>query len=113
MQYLIDLDLDGYETEKEMNEACKEFIYDQFNMTASSVSIIEDKNVHFKVYNNEIPVSISLTEEKKNKIIQSLIRYMQENDCVDSEKLLQNDDCIMEAPVTLAEMIEILEVNHK
>jgi len=43
-KFIVDLWLDGYETEEEMEEACEEFIYDQLNMTASSVKIqkIED-----------------------------------------------------------------------
>jgi hypothetical protein len=39
--FLIDLWLDGYDNEKSMKEACAEFIYDQLNVTASSVTIIE------------------------------------------------------------------------
>ncbi len=38
-KFIVDLWLDGYETEEEMEEACEEFIYDQLNMTASSVKI--------------------------------------------------------------------------
>ena len=38
-KFIVDLYLDGYETEKEMEDACEEFIYDQLNFTASSVKI--------------------------------------------------------------------------
>lgn len=38
-KFIVDLWLDGYETEEEMEEACEEFIYDQLNMTASSVKV--------------------------------------------------------------------------
>jgi hypothetical protein len=43
-RFIVDLWLDGYETEEEMEVACEEFIYEQLNMTASSVTIerIED-----------------------------------------------------------------------
>lgn len=43
-RFIVDLWLDGYETEEEMEAACEEFIYEQLNMTASSVKIerIED-----------------------------------------------------------------------
>ena len=37
-RYIVDLWLDGYETEEEMEEACDEFLYEQLNMTASSVT---------------------------------------------------------------------------
>jgi len=37
-RFILDLWLDGYENEKDMEEACHEFIYDQLNMTASGVT---------------------------------------------------------------------------
>jgi hypothetical protein len=40
-KFLVDLWLDGYESEEEMKEACKTFIDEQLNMTASSVKITE------------------------------------------------------------------------
>ena len=41
MKFIVDLWIDGYETEDKMKEACFEFIYQQLNMTASSVTIEE------------------------------------------------------------------------
>lgn len=38
-KFEVDLWLDGYETYEEMVDACGEFIYDQLNMSASSVSV--------------------------------------------------------------------------
>ena len=38
-KFLVELWLDGYETEEEMEKACEEFIYEQLNMTASSVKV--------------------------------------------------------------------------
>jgi hypothetical protein len=45
-KFIVDLWLDGYETEEQMVEACKVFIYEQLNFTASSVDIeyIDEKN---------------------------------------------------------------------
>lgn len=40
-KFSLELDLDGYESEEEMIEACYEFIYDQLNFTASSVRNIQ------------------------------------------------------------------------
>ena len=39
MKFIVDLELDGYETEEEEKKACEEFIYEQLNFAASSVSI--------------------------------------------------------------------------
>lgn len=41
MKFIVDLWMDGYETEEEMKEACWEFIYEQLNFSASSVKIEE------------------------------------------------------------------------
>jgi len=38
-KFIVDLDLDGYDTEEEMIEACMELIYEQLNFSASSVSV--------------------------------------------------------------------------
>lgn len=38
-KFVIDLWLDGYETEEEHDAACVEFIQDQLDFTASSVTV--------------------------------------------------------------------------
>jgi hypothetical protein len=38
-KFIVDLWLDGYETDEELEKACEEFIYEQLNFTASSVKI--------------------------------------------------------------------------
>ncbi len=45
-KFIVDLWLDGYETEEEMIQACEEFIYEQLSFSASSVSVerIEDED---------------------------------------------------------------------
>ena len=40
MKMLIEIWLDGYNTEKEMESACIEFVEEQLNMTASSIKIL-------------------------------------------------------------------------
>ena len=38
-KYIVELWMDGYDNEKDMEEACDEFIYEQLHFTASSVKI--------------------------------------------------------------------------
>lgn len=38
-RFIVDLWLDGYDTEEEMIDACEEFIYEQLNFSASNVEI--------------------------------------------------------------------------
>jgi hypothetical protein len=40
-KFIIELSMDGYETEEEEIEACKEFIKEQLDFSASSVKILE------------------------------------------------------------------------
>ena len=48
-KFIVDLWLDGYETEEEMIQACEEFIYEQLSFSASSVSVerIEDEDQNY------------------------------------------------------------------
>jgi hypothetical protein len=46
-KFLVDLWMDGYKSEKEMIEACEEFIKEQLDFSASSVdvSLLTDKEI--------------------------------------------------------------------
>jgi hypothetical protein len=43
-KFIVDLWLDGYEDEKELEKACKEFIEEQLDFAASSVTVTLVKN---------------------------------------------------------------------
>jgi hypothetical protein len=38
-KFIVELWLDGYDTEEDMIDACMEFIYEQLNFTASHVEV--------------------------------------------------------------------------
>lgn len=46
-KFIVDLWLDGYNTEEEMTVACEKFIYDQLNFSGSGVEIarIQEDNI--------------------------------------------------------------------
>jgi hypothetical protein len=44
MKFLIDLELDGYDSEQEMREACYEYIKDQLGSAGTYVTIIGDED---------------------------------------------------------------------
>jgi len=68
------------------------------------------EKLEFELYDGELKVSLLITEEKKNAVIQRIIQYCIENDCVDGEVLHQNDECLIEAPSVLSDIIDdILE----
>jgi hypothetical protein len=63
----------------------------------------------FSVYGNDLRVKINITKEKKKEIIKKLLKFMKQYDCVDSETLHQNDDCLIESPMLVSDMIDILK----
>jgi hypothetical protein len=63
-KFIVDLWLDGYETEEAMAEACEQFIYDQLNFSGSSVKIMKipsPDNIAKQL------VNVQTTKEDKDK----------------------------------------------
>ena len=52
-KFLVELYLDGYETEEEMNDACLEFIEEQLNFSASSVKVTPINDNYIKPKHGE------------------------------------------------------------
>jgi len=66
MKFIVDLWLDGYNSEEEMNMACKEFIKEQLDFTASSVQIEEyDESRESK---SAIPSADKMFEACRNEL---------------------------------------------
>lgn len=51
-------------------------------------------------------VKVEITEEKKDAIIERILQYCKENKCTSGEKLHQDDDCIIDAPCVLSDIID-------
>jgi len=78
--FLVDLWLDGYESEAEMEAACKEFIHDQLNMTASGVSIKQlqfDPKTGFDGSIEEAARYIEWNETLRRKLAEKTQRNLQ------------------------------------
>ena len=68
------------------------------------------EKLDFELYDGELKVSLLITEEKKNAVMQRIIQYCIEHNCIDGEVLHQNDECLIEAPSVLSDIIDnILE----
>lgn len=67
MKYIIDLFLDGYDTEKEQEEACRQFILDELDISSSSIKVIG------KIEDDEEEKSFVLYGGSKETIINQLI----------------------------------------
>lgn len=56
------------------------------------------------VYDEEVEISISQDQQKA--IINRIVQYMADNECTLGESLVQNDECIINAPNCLAQIID-------
>ena len=65
----------------------------------------------FKIYGGDYDVSYEMTEEKKNKIINKIIEYAKEHNCISAEHLMQDDKCMIDSYSLMADIIEIFEFN--
>lgn len=70
--------------------------------------------IEFDIYDGNVKVSVDITEEKKQLIVDRILQYCKDENCVSGEKLHQNDDCIINAPDVLSDIIDnILKFEYK
>lgn len=60
--------------------------------------------INVSIHDEDIQISIS--KEQKKQIINRVIQYIVDNNCISGEKLHQDDDCIIYAPVCLSDIID-------
>lgn len=60
----------------------------------------------FDIYGGDLKVKVDITDEKKDKIIERILQYCKENNCVDGETLHQSDNCLLDAPNVLSDIID-------
>ena len=64
----------------------------------------------FKIY-DEYEATFTLTQAKREAVIKRILDYMIKHDCTCGETLHQSDDCLIDAPNVLSDIIDnILEV---
>jgi hypothetical protein len=47
-----------------------------------------------------------ITQEKKDLIVERILKYCKDNDCTCGETLHQSDECIIDAPHVLSDIID-------
>lgn len=60
----------------------------------------------FKGYDGDGEITINITDEKKDLILERIIKYCKEHDCYCGETLHQSDDCLIYAPDVLSDIID-------
>lgn len=60
----------------------------------------------FNLYGGDLKVKVDITDEKKDKIIERILQYCKENNCIDGETLHQSDNCLLDAPNVLSDIID-------
>ena len=51
-------------------------------------------------------MNIERTPEKDKEIVDKLVKWFEEHNCYDGETLCQDDDCIIDAPNLLADILD-------
>jgi len=67
----------------------------------------------FLLYNGDLKITYEITDEKKNKIINKIIEYVKKNDCTDGEHLFQDDNCLLDAPELVSDLLDVFEFNSE
>lgn len=62
--------------------------------------------IEFTIYDGDLEVKVEITEEKKNAIIERLLTYCKRHECISGEVLHQSDNCIIDAPIVLSDIID-------
>jgi hypothetical protein len=60
----------------------------------------------FNLYGGDLKVKVDITDEKKDKIIERILQYCKENNCINGETLHQSDNCLLDAPNVLSDIID-------
>lgn len=60
----------------------------------------------FTIYGGDVKVSVDITEEKKDQIVEAVLKWCIEHECTSGEMLCQDDDCIIDAPELLSDIID-------
>lgn len=56
------------------------------------------------IYNN--PIEVSFSDIDKEKVINRILKFCEDNNCISGEKLHQDDDCIIYSPEVLSDIID-------
>jgi hypothetical protein len=64
------------------------------------------ENKEFKIYDGDVIVNVEITEEKKDKVFNEILKWCEKYNCVNGEKLHQNDNCIIESPSLISDIID-------
>ena len=60
----------------------------------------------FPIYDGEFIYEYEITPEKKDAIVNRILEYCVANNCVNGETLHQSDDCLIDAPNVLSDIID-------
>lgn len=65
-----------------------------------------DKEKLFEYYGEKDAYSVIYNEKTMQLVMNRIFKYMQENNCFHGETLHQDDECILDAPNVLSDVID-------
>jgi len=94
-RFVFDYWMDGYDTEEEMIEACKKYIYDQLNFTASGVgkiSTVDDRIQDLQAQLEELLLDRGRRDAKIAVLTSVLAKLARDGQQEYAQKMLKKSD---------------------
>jgi hypothetical protein len=60
----------------------------------------------FKIYGGDVSVIVNVTDEKKTEVFNAILKWCEVHNCTSGEHLCQNDECNINAPILIADIID-------
>lgn len=60
----------------------------------------------FEIYDGCVKVSVDITDNKKDDVINAILKWCENHNCSDGETLHQNDNCIINSPYLISHIID-------
>lgn len=60
----------------------------------------------FTIWDGDCKVSIEVTQEKKDKVFESIIEWCKKHNHFSGEGICQNDDCIIDSPELISSIVD-------
>jgi hypothetical protein len=62
--------------------------------------------MELKLYGGNLTANVEITKKKKDLIVKKILEFCESHNCTSGEHLQQNDECLLDAPDLLSDIID-------